>query len=279
MGFTTDITEMDIVYGSEEKLYNAILQTYEVVKPKAIFVYATCVSGLIGEDIEAVCRKAEEFLNSKVDSARGMKSPLQVIPVNAPGFVGPKNLGNRIAGEVLLDYVIGTGEPPLINLIGEYNIAGDLWLVGPILKEAGIRVLSRVTGDSTFEEITYAHRAKLNVVVCSRALINIAREMERRYGIPYIEVSFFGKTEMSKAMRLIASNLKSQISNFKFTEKIEAVITEEEKRLEKRLKAYDHLNGKKAVLYTGGCEELVVYFSTHGFGYRDCGNRHKEEHL
>lgn len=261
MGFTTDMSEMDIVYGSEDKLYSAILQTYESVKPKAIFVYATCVSGLIGEDIEAVCKKAEAAIG------------IRVIPVNAPGFVGPKNLGNRIAGEVLLDYVIGTGEPPegdsldstaslrfarksgtvpLINLIGEYNIAGDLWVVEPILKEAGIRVLSRITGDSTFEEITYAHRAKLNVVVCSRALINIAREMERKYGIPYIEVSFFGKTEMSKALRLIASNFKSQISDPRLEDKVEGIIAREEKLLEKKLKAYEHLKSKRAVLYTGG---------------------------
>ena len=68
------------------------------MKPKAVFVYATCVSGLIGEDIGAVCKKAENEISIKV------------IPVNAPGFVGPKNLGNRIAGEVLLDHVIGTGE-------------------------------------------------------------------------------------------------------------------------------------------------------------------------
>jgi nitrogenase molybdenum-cofactor synthesis protein NifE len=257
MGFTTDMTEMDIVYGSEEKLYKAILRTHESVKPKAIFVYATCVSGLIGEDIEAVCRKAEEFLNSKGDSARGMKSSLRVIPVNAPGFVGPKNLGNRIAGEVLLDYVIGTSEPLSttgydINLIGEYNIAGDLWLVEPILKEAGIRVLSRITGDSTFEEITYAHKAKLNVVVCSRALINIAREMERRYGIPFVEVSFFGKTEMSRALRLIAQKLELKVKNSRFKNKIKEIIMREEKQLEERLKAYEHLKGKRAVLYTGG---------------------------
>jgi nitrogenase molybdenum-cofactor synthesis protein NifE len=259
MGFTTDMSEMDIVYGSEEKLYRAILQTYESLQGdfvrgtrspsrlKAIFVYVTCVSGLTGEDIEAVCRRAEAEIG------------IRVIPVNAPGFLGPKNLGNRIAGEVLLDYVIGTGNLPsslnlreddvVINLIGEYNIAGDLWLVEPILKEAGIRVLSRITGDSTFEEITYAHKAKLNVVVCSRALINVAREMERRYGIPYIEVSFFGKTEMSKTLRLIASHFKSDL---KLVEKIESIIDREEKRLAERLKAYDHLKGKKAVLYTGG---------------------------
>ena len=191
MGFTTDMGEIDIVYGSEEKLLQAIHRTHEAVKPRAIFVYSTCVSGLIGEDMDAVCRKAESELE------------IPVIPVNAPGFVGPKNLGNRIAGEVLLEHVIGTGEPPVmthadINLIGEYNIAGDLWLIEPLLEKAGIRILSRMTGDSTFEEITWAHRAKLNVVVCGRALVNVAREMERRYGIPYVEVSFFGSTEISE---------------------------------------------------------------------------------
>jgi len=271
MGFTTDISEMDIIYGSENKLYNAILRTYESVKPKAIFVHATCVSGLIGEDLEAVCKKAETSLG------------IRVIPVNAPGFVGPKNLGNRIAGEVLLDYAIGTGEPPegdspdstaspktvdelarksgtvpYVNLIGEYNIAGDLWLVEPVLKKAGIRVLSRISGDSTFEEITYAHRAKLNVVVCSRALINIAREMERKYGIPYIEVSFFGRTEMSKALRaitdsLIHSNSLNSLNGLNgFNERIEYLIAREEEKLIERLIPYAHLQGKKAVLYTGG---------------------------
>lgn len=252
MGFTTDITEMDIVYGSEDKLYNAIIQTYEDVKPKAIFVYSTCVSGLIGEDIEAACKKAEAEIG------------IRVIPVNAPGFVGPKNLGNRIAGEALLDYVIGTGNPPpsplklrgdkegLINLIGEYNIAGDLWLIEPLFKEAGIQVLSRITGDSTFEEITYAHRAKLNVVVCSRALINVAKGMERKYGIPFIEVSFFGKPEMSRALRLIASKLNFKIKNSKIKNRVEEIIKREEYQLEERLKKYSPLRGKRAVLYTGG---------------------------
>ncbi|MGO9611440.1 MAG: nitrogenase iron-molybdenum cofactor biosynthesis protein NifE [Dissulfurispiraceae bacterium] len=242
-GFTTDMQELDIVYGSEEKLYRAILKTNERVHPKAIFVHATCVSGLIGEDIAAVCKKAEKDLG------------IRVIPVNAPGFVGPKNLGNRIAGQVLLEHVIGTGEPVEkssldVNLIGEYNISGDLWNVEPILQQAGVRVLSRITGDSTFGEITYAHRARLNIVVCSRALINVAKEMEREYGIPYVEVSFFGKTEMSKALRAITSKLKAQ--NLDLEEKVEEIIVREELGLERRLKKYDYLRGKKAVLYTGG---------------------------
>ena len=243
MGFTTDINEMDIIYGSEEKLYQAILKTNESVQPKAIFVYGTCVSGLIGEDIDAVCQKAGTALG------------IPVIPVNAPGFVGPKNLGNRIAGEVLLYHVIGTGEPSVttdcdINLIGEYNIAGDLWLIEPVLKKAGLRILSRITGDARFEEITWAHRAKLNVIVCSRALINVAREMVRKYGIPYIEVSFFGRTEIAKALRAISCQLSAD--NPQLQDRIEEIIAIEEQKLHDKLRPYEHLRGKKAVLYTGG---------------------------
>ncbi len=261
MGFTTDMSELDIVYGAEKKLGAAIRATHEKVKPKAIFVYATCVSGLIGEDIAAVCHKAEEELG------------IRVIPVSAPGFVGPKNLGNRIAGEVLLEYVIGTGErpenppsPPFakvgqegdvdagrinsINLIGEYNIAGDLHLIEPVLKRAGINILSHLTGNATFEEITWAHKAKLNVVVCSRALINVAKGMEQKYGIPYVEVSFFGKTEMAKALRAISH----QLSAFspQLNDRIEEVIAVEEQKLHDKLRPYEDLRGKKAVLYTGG---------------------------
>ena len=251
MGFTTDMGEIDIVYGSEEKLLNAIKRTYEAVKPKAIFVYSTCVSGLIGEDIEAVCKRAENEFD------------IRVIPVNAPGFVGPKNLGNRIAGEVLLEHVIGTGEMPVlthtdINLIGEYNIAGDLWLVEPLLVKAGMRILSRITGNATFEEITWAHQAKLNVVVCGRALINVAKEMERRYGIPYVEVSFFGSTEIAKALRAIAGKLQGFGTRVLgpgetgITQSVETLIKIEEKRMKQLLRSYRHLRGKKAVLYTGG---------------------------
>jgi nitrogenase molybdenum-cofactor synthesis protein NifE len=246
-GFTTDMGEIDIVYGSEEKLLNAIKRTYEAVRPKAIFVYSTCVSGMTGEDIDAVCKRAANELD------------IRVIPVNAPGFVGPKNLGNRIAGEVLLEHVIGTGETPVlthtdINLIGEYNIAGDLWLVEPLLAKAGIRILSKVTGDSTFEEITWAHQAKLNVVVCSRALINVAREMERRYDIPFVEVSFFGSTEIAKALRKIAFTLQNKVGRDEpsLTSAVEDLIKVEEKRLKQQLEPYKHLRGKKAVLYTGG---------------------------
>ena len=117
LGFTTDLSEMDIVMGNGEKrLYRAIKEAIARHAPPAVFVYATCVPALIGDDIEAVCRHAHR------------ETRHALIPVNAPGFAGSKNLGNKLAGEALLDHVIGTREPddvtPTdINILGEYNLS------------------------------------------------------------------------------------------------------------------------------------------------------------
>jgi nitrogenase molybdenum-cofactor synthesis protein NifE len=245
-GFTTDMAELDIVYGGEKRLEATVREVVAAAKPAAVFVYATCVTGLIGEDIEASCKKLSAELW------------VPVIPVCAPGFMGPKNLGNRIAGEVLVEHVIGTAEPASttptdITLIGEYNVAGDIELVEPLLRECGIHVLSHVTGNARFEEIRYAHRAKAAAVVCSRALINVAAELSRRYGVPSVEVSFFGATETAKSLRLIAEVLESVSPEaVGVRERVEAVIARREAALAEALAPHAALRGKKAVLYSGG---------------------------
>jgi nitrogenase molybdenum-cofactor synthesis protein NifE len=132
-----------------------------------------------------------------------------VIPVNSPGFAGPKNLGNKLGAEALLDYVIGTREPddttPYdINIIGEYNLSGELWQVKPLLDALGVRILSCISGDGRYHEVASAHRAKANMMVCSKSMINIATRMQERYGIPYFEGSFYGIGDMSDTLRQIA---------------------------------------------------------------------------
>jgi len=245
-GFTTDMSELDIVYGGEKRLEATVREVVAAEKPAAVFVYSTCVTGLIGEDIEATCKKLSAELW------------VPVIPVSAPGFVGPKNLGNRIAGEVLVEHVIGTAEPVCttptdIVLIGEYNVAGDMELVEPLLRECGIRILSHVTGNARFDEIRYAHRAKAAAVVCSRALINVAAALSRRYGMPSVEVSFFGATETAKSLRLIAEVLESVSPEAAGVRaRVEAVIARREAALAVELAPYAALKGKKAVLYSGG---------------------------
>lgn len=245
-GFTTDMGELDIVYGGEKRLAETVREVVEREKPSAVFVYATCVTGLIGEDLDATCSRLSSELW------------VPVVPVHSPGFVGPKNLGNRIAGDTLLEHVIGTAEPPEttptdIVLIGEYNVAGDLAYVEPLLAECGIRILSHVTGNATFEEIRWAHRAKASVVVCSRALINVATGLQRRWNIPAVEVSFFGATEIARSLRAIADVLEATVPEAAgVRERVDAVIARREAGLAEALEPYSVLRGRRAVLYSGG---------------------------
>jgi len=204
---------------------------------------------MTGDDVEAVCKAALE------------KVSIPVIPVNTPGFIGDKNIGNRLAGEVLFKHVIGTAEPPVlgdypINLIGEYNIAGDLWAMLPLFERLGIQILSCFCGDAKFADLRYAHRAKLNVIICSKSLTNLAKKMQKNFGMPYIEESFYGMADTAKALRDIARELDNSVNGLEkrvMQDRVERLIEEEETRCRILIAPYRaRLEGKRAVLFTGG---------------------------
>ena len=251
-GFTTDMNEMDVIYGGEKHLFKAIRQIRDQYNPPAIFLYQTCVPAIIGDDIETVARAASE------------KFGLPVVPVNAPGFAGGKNLGNKLAGEALLDYVIGTMEPEYttptdLNIIGEYNLSGELWQVKPLLDRLGIRVLSCISGDARYREVASSHRARAAMLVCSKAMINIARKMEERYGIPWFEGSFYGISDMSESLRNIAKLLVGRGASNDLLDRTETLIASEEKEAWAAIEAFrPALSGKRALLITGGVKSWSV---------------------
>jgi nitrogenase molybdenum-cofactor synthesis protein NifE len=259
--FTTDLTQMDIVMGNGEKrLYRAIKEIIARHTPPAIFVYSTCVTALIGDDIEAVCRHATA------------KTGTLCVPVNSPGFVGKKNLGTRLAGEALMDYVIGTQEPEVststdINLLGEYNLCGEAWQVKPLFEQLGIRLHTCITGDARYRDIASAHRVRLNMMVCSNALITLARRMQERWGIPYFEGSFYGITQTSATLRLVARMLVERGGPADLPACTEALVASEEKRARERLAPYrDVLVGKRVLLYTGGVKSWSVVSALQDLG-------------
>jgi nitrogenase molybdenum-cofactor synthesis protein NifE len=251
-GFTTDINELDVIYGAEKRLFKSIREICEKYDPPAIFVYQTCVTGLIGDDIEAVCKRAAE------------KFGKPVIPVNAPGFAGPKNLGNKLGAEALLDHVIGTVEPATttpydINIIGEYNLSGELWQVKPLLDALGVRILSCISGDGRYAEVASAHRARANMMVCSKSMINIATKMQQRWDIPYFEGSFYGIGDMSDTLRQIARLLVERGAPADLRDRTEALIAVEEARAWERIRGFkERLTGKKVLLITGGVKSWSV---------------------
>ena len=256
---TTDLTEQDIIMGrSEKRLFHAIKQAVEEHAPAAVFVYNTCVPAMIGDDLEAVCKAAEA------------RWDVPVIPVDAAGFYGTKNLGNRIAGETMVKHVIGTAEPSPappgvhdINLIGEYNIAGELWHVLPLLDELGLRVLGTLSGDARFKDIQTMHRAEVNMMVCSKAMINVARKLKDTYGTPWFEGSFYGIGDVSDALR----NFAALIDDPALGRRTEALIAREEAKAHADLEPWrERLKGKRALLYTGGVKSWSVIAALQDLG-------------
>ncbi|MBF0295118.1 MAG: nitrogenase iron-molybdenum cofactor biosynthesis protein NifE [Magnetococcales bacterium] len=263
LGLTTDLSEQEIIMGrGEKKLLFAIKTTVERWRPAAIFVYQTCIPASIGDDLESVCRAAQDSFG------------LPVIPVDAAGFYGTKNLGNRIAGETIMKHVVGTAEPEpvaprpgmrihTVNLVGEFNIAGEFWHVAPLLDELGIRVLCTLAGDTRFHEVQTMHRAEVTMLVCSKALINVARKLEEQYAIPWFEGSFYGMRDTSDALRSIAR----LTGDLDLQQRTEALIQREEARLSRELLPWRaRLQGKRALLYTGGVKSWSVVSALQDLG-------------
>jgi nitrogenase molybdenum-cofactor synthesis protein NifE len=266
IGMTTDLSETDVVMGrGEKRLFHAIKQAIDSYSPKAVFIYNTCVTALIGDDVGAVCRDATERWGTPV------------VPVDAAGFYGTKNLGNRLAGEAMFKHVIGTAEPAPakpradglptydVNLIGEYNIAGEFWHVAPLFDELGLRILCTLSGDSRFHEVQTMHRAKVNMVVCAKALLNVARKMQDSFGIPFFEGSFYGVQDVSNALRDFAR----LIGDPDLTARTEAVIAREEARAHASLEPWRaRLKDKRVLLYTGGVKSWSIVSALQDLGLK-----------
>ncbi len=238
--FSTDLREKDIIFGGEKKLAAAIDEIVERNNPKLIFVYSTCVVGVIGDDLSAVCKAAEN------------KYGIRVIPVQSSGFAGNKKEGYKAACHALLDLMDEGATDKKengINFLGDFNLAGELWINRSYLKEMGVNLVSKFTGDASYKELIKAPQAKLNIVQCAGSMTYLAKQMKKRYNIPFINISFYGLEDTIMSLRKIAYALgDSDIAT-----KTENLINKNFDKTNKKLDFYrNKLKGKKAAIYVGG---------------------------
>lgn len=241
LSFSTDLRENEVIYGGEKKLYESLVELIDQYAPKAAFVYSTCIVGLIGDDVDAVC--------ARVSREKG----IPVLPVFSEGFKGTKKDGYRAACEAVFKLVGRDNTTPVspfsINILGDFNLAGEIWIIKEYYRKMGIEVTSCITGDGRVDEIGRAHKAKLNVVQCSGSMSYLAKMMKETYGIPFIRVSYFGIEDMSSALYDVANFF----DNKEIIEKTQKVVLEEVSTLLPQLESFRRdLEGKKAAIYVGG---------------------------
>ena len=240
---STDMQDEQIVFGGEKKLRAAIEEAYEVFHPKAIAIFSTCPVGLIGDDVHSVARDMKEKLG------------INVFGFSCEGYKGvSQSAGHHIANNQLFKHVVGTDETPRpekfkINMLGEYNIGGDAFVIEDLLERCGITLVATFSGNSTYDAFANSHMADLNAVMCHRSINYVAEMMEKKFGIPWIKVNFVGAEGTAKSLRHIAQ----YFNDAELTERVEKVISDEMTAvLETQFEVRKRCEGKTAMLFVGG---------------------------
>jgi nitrogenase molybdenum-iron protein alpha chain len=272
MNFTSDFTEKDIVFGGDKKLAKIMTEIEELFPlNKGISIQSECPIGLIGDDIEAVAKKANKEINKPV------------VPVRCEGFRGvSQSLGHHIANDAIRDWVLENRDgddtwpttPYDVAVIGDYNIGGDAWASRTLLEEMGLRVVAQWSGDGTIAEMEKTPKVKLNLIHCYRSMNYIARHMEEKYKIPWIEYNFFGPTKIAESLRKIAALFDETIQAgaekviAKYQAEYDAVIAKYKPRLQ----------GKRVMLYVGGLRPRHVIGAYEDLGMEVVGTGYEFGH-
>ena len=240
---STDMQEENIVFGGEKKLKAAVKEAFDLFHPKAIAIFSTCPVGLIGDDVHAVAREMKAELG------------INVFGFSCEGYRGvSQSAGHHIASNGVFKNVIGNNDTPhdekfKVNMLGEYNIGGDGFVLEEILARCGIKQISTFSGNSTYETMANAHTADLNLVMCHRSINYVAEMMEKRFGIPWMKVNFIGADSSAKSLRRIADYFEDA----ELKARVEEVIAEEMAVVEvARAVVKARCQGKTAMLFVGG---------------------------
>lgn len=240
--WSTDMKESNVVFGGEGKLRKSILEAFEEFpQSKRMFIYTTCATALIGDDLKGVVKQVEEELGD-----------VDIFCVECPGFAGvSQSKGHHVLNIEWVNQKVGTYEqeiksPYTVNVIGDYNIQGDSEVLSRYLEEMGIQVVSHFTGNATYDQCRSMHQAKLSITNCARSAGYIANELYKQYGIPRMDVDTWGFSYAKESLKKIGAF-------FGIEDRAQAVIDRETAKYQDSLDWYkERLKGKRVAIWTGG---------------------------
>jgi len=259
---SSNLLERDTVFGAVDKLKDTILQAAKRYHPDAIFVTTSCVSGIIGEDIQG----ALEDLKPQLD--------IPLVPAFCEGFRSKVwASGFDSAFHAVL---FGIVEPPRqvekTNKVNFVNFRGSARNeIIRTFKKLGVEPVFLLQY-ATIEELKRLSEARATVSICGTLGSYIGNGLEQNYGVPYI------KTEQPHGIQGYINWMRN-LGTFLGKEKeVEEHLAEEEERTREELaELRAKLKGKRVVVgmgpsfghnYTRVLEELgldVVWTATWHF--------------
>ncbi len=174
----TNLDSDDIVFGGGKKLVRAIHQAEERYAPKLIFIYASCASGMIGDDLDGIVEN--EQANSKAI----------LVPVHCEGFKskicasGFDSAFISISKYILKDRHVPK-IPGLVNLFAPTTVSyKDQLEMERMLGQLGLTV-NYIPFYGSLESILKIPAASASTSICKVFADEFMIELKRKYGIPY----------------------------------------------------------------------------------------------
>jgi nitrogenase molybdenum-iron protein alpha chain len=170
----TDIDESDTVFGAIDAVRDISREVVVTNKPSALFIASSCVTGVIGEDIDSLVDELKEELD------------IPVLAIHCEGFK------SRIwaSGFDIADHAVlqGIVKPPkekrqVINFKNFFESArGE---ITELFARFGVTP-QFLYSNSTVEELSHISESLATVCICGTLGTYLGNALEELYGVPYI---------------------------------------------------------------------------------------------
>lgn len=243
---TSGLSENEAVFGGEERLRECIRFAAQKYHPQAVFIANSCVSGVIGDDTQAIAAEMEEELG------------LPVTAVSAHGFLdGEYYAGYLDAARALVDRFM----QPAKRQDGTVVLLGDCGgMHGEYVKELrrllsllGLRVTGQFPSYLALDELQAVPEAELVILLGRRMddekqaqLAALAAHIRERLGTPYLaDVYAVGAEETARWLRCVGQLCHCEEAAER------AIVAEEASFVAAVEKARNDLAGRRCALAIG----------------------------
>lgn len=221
---STDLAETDIIFGGEDALDAAIRRAGKK-NPSIICVLSTCVTGAIGDDVDAICRGYQG---------------IPVISIPTAGFLGGGFYHGQVQALMSLSSLAKDGENIFsANLVGEKTLELEREEhyneVRRLLSAIGIPICTRFVCRTSVKEISLLSRGSCNILR-DPSMDVVGRFLQEKFGTPYISSFPIGPGGTLRFLEEVGRVFSIDVSD---------AIEEEEAQQERVFREFSLLKGKR----------------------------------
>ncbi|MDR2610364.1 MAG: nitrogen fixation protein NifE [Clostridiales Family XIII bacterium] len=174
----TNLDQSDVIMGGEGKLRESIRLASERYKPKLIFVFTSCASGIIGDDVDAIVREAQPDTEALI------------VPVHCDGFRSKICASGYDAAFIAISKFVLKGAVPkkekgLINLFAPMTVSfADQLEIEKLLRRIGLKS-NFLPFFSDYDKVLNIPNAEASTSICKVFADEFMKDIEHDFGIPY----------------------------------------------------------------------------------------------